>query len=61
MEKGKPAGISCIQLDADLRCTLFGLPERPIFCASLKPNREMCGKSREEALSYLNRLEELTR
>ncbi|MEN9889340.1 MAG: hypothetical protein RL559_1377, partial [Pseudomonadota bacterium] len=29
MPQGKPAGVPCVQLDAQRRCKLFGLPERP--------------------------------
>jgi hypothetical protein len=51
----------CVQLDDDYRCRLFGKPERPAFCASLRPSMEMCGGSREEAMERLWSLEELTR
>ena len=61
MPQGKPAGVPCVQLDGGLRCRLFGRPERPAFCASLKPGPEMCGRSRAEAMATLARLEELTR
>jgi len=61
MSGGKPAGIPCIQLLPDYRCALFGRPERPAVCAALRPNAEMCGGHREEALSFLTRLEALTR
>jgi hypothetical protein len=61
MPHGKPAGIPCVQLDDDLRCRLFGRPERPAFCASLQPQAGMCGTSREEALHTLTVLERLTR
>jgi hypothetical protein len=61
MEKGKPAGIACIQLDSEYKCKLFGLAERPSFCASFKASQETCGYSRTEALRYLEELEELTR
>lgn len=57
---GKPAGHPCPHLTEDLRCGLFGKPERPRVCASLRPSAEMCGSSREEALAYLRMLEELT-
>lgn len=60
MPHGKPAGIPCVQLLPDMRCALFGKPERPAFCASLRPSEEMCGTKREEALEYLNRLERET-
>jgi len=58
---GKPAGVPCPHLTADLRCALYGLAERPAVCVGLRPLPEMCGDSREEALAYLTRLEEATR
>lgn len=61
MPYGKPAGIPCVQLDDDFRCRLFGKPERPAFCASLKPLLSMCGAARDEALSVLTQLELDTR
>ncbi len=61
MPHGKPAGIPCVQLLPDLRCALFGKPERPAVCVSLRPTEEMCGASREEALDYLDLLEAATR
>lgn len=61
MPHGKPAGVPCVQLLPDLRCALFGRPERPAFCSSLRPSQEMCGDSRDEALAYLGRLERETR
>lgn len=61
MPNGKPAGVPCIQLDEQLRCKLFGHPERPRFCLGLQPGIEMCGDSREYALVWLSDLEELTR
>ena len=61
MPHGKPAGIPCVQLDDDLNCRLFGRPERPAFCASLRPEREMCGTSREEAMETLTLLDIATR
>lgn len=60
MPHGKPAGVPCVQLDDDLRCRLFGKPERPAFCASLRPMASMCGGSREEALDLLSALEAAT-
>lgn len=59
--KGKPAGIPCVQLLPDLRCALFGKPERPAVCVSLRPTEEMCGRSREEAMGHLAALESATR
>lgn len=57
MPFGKPAGIPCVQLDDDYHCRLFGKPERPAFCASLKPQVAMCGRSQAEAFSILDALE----
>jgi len=56
----KPAGVPCPQLLPDLRCALFGRPERPRVCAALQPQPEMCGTSREHALHFLQRLERAT-
>jgi uncharacterized protein len=61
MPQGKPAGIPCVQLLPDLRCALFGRPERPAFCASLRPSQEMCGATREDAMDFLTRLESATK
>lgn len=57
MPHGKPAGVPCVQLDDQLRCRLFGKPERPAFCASLRPSQEMCGGNRAEATDMLQALE----
>ena len=43
MPQGKPAGVPCVQLDAQRRCRLFGQPGRPAVCASLRPALAMCG------------------
>ncbi|MEN6316409.1 MAG: YkgJ family cysteine cluster protein [Clostridiaceae bacterium] len=60
MPHGKPSGIRCIQLSHDNRCLLFGKPERPKVCCGLQPSEELCGKTAEEALEYLQYLEEVT-
>ena len=60
MPNGKPAGVRCIHLTGDLRCALFGKPERPAVCKSLRPMPEMCGTTAREAHEYLERLERLT-
>lgn len=61
MPHGKPAGIPCVQLLPDYRCALFGKPERPAVCASLRPMESMCGTTRDDALAYLTALELATR
>ncbi|CAD0302848.1 hypothetical protein CFBP8129_04200 [Xanthomonas hortorum pv. gardneri] len=60
MPDGKPAGVACVQLDAQLGCRLFGSPQRPAVCGSLRPSLEMCGASREQALTMLTTLERAT-
>jgi Fe-S-cluster containining protein len=57
MPCGKPAGVRCAQLGPDLRCALFGLPERPRVCGSLAAQPAMCGSTRDEALVILAQLE----
>jgi hypothetical protein len=61
MPHGKPAGIPCVQLLPDLRCAIYGRPERPAVCNSLRPTEEMCGTCQAEALRYLAALELATR
>lgn len=60
MPDGKPARIACVQLTADLRCAIFGRPERPAVCGSLQPSAAMCGDSREQAMRWLGLLEDAT-
>ena len=61
MPEGKPAGRRCAQLTDDLRCAVFGEPQRPACCKGLKPSVAMCGDSRRQALVRLARLERATR
>ncbi|WP_115719493.1 YkgJ family cysteine cluster protein [Gallaecimonas mangrovi] len=61
MPNGKPANVRCIHLAEDLRCNIFGHPDRPAFCQGLKPSTEMCGNNREQALKWLADLEIATR
>ncbi|MCP1372774.1 YkgJ family cysteine cluster protein [Dyella lutea] len=61
MPNGKPAGVRCVQLDEANRCRLFGRPERPAVCASLRPEPAMCGDDRDHAMRWLTRLEAATR
>jgi hypothetical protein len=60
MPGGKPASVRCAQLTDDNRCKLFGRPERPLVCVSLRPSIEMCGRTNQEALIYLTLLEDAT-
>ncbi|MFP1901129.1 YkgJ family cysteine cluster protein [Lonsdalea quercina] len=60
MPEGKPANTPCIHLDERMRCGIFHTPLRPAVCASLQPQRDMCGENRDEALLYLIQLENAT-
>jgi hypothetical protein len=46
-----------VQLMPDLRCAIFGRPDRPAVCSSLRPTEEMCGSDREAALIHLADME----
>jgi hypothetical protein len=61
LPQGKPAGMPCPHLVGDLRCKLFGMPERPAVCGSLQPSADMCGHNREQAIAWLTALELATR
>ncbi|MEI7466198.1 MAG: YkgJ family cysteine cluster protein [Burkholderiales bacterium] len=54
---GKAAGVPCVQLTTDMRCALFGSPQRPAVCASLRPSAEMCGETRADAIAWLTALD----
>jgi uncharacterized protein len=60
MPNGKPAGVHCIQLDEEMRCKIFGQPERPKVCHNLQPSEELCMDTREQALRQLGWLDEQT-
>jgi Fe-S-cluster containining protein len=61
LPNGKRAGEQCIHLDKAFRCAIFNDPRRPQVCRDLQPADEMCGKSREHALKWLDYLEDATR
>ena len=58
---GKPAGVRCPHLTEDIRCALWGSPDRPPVCGGIAPGPEMCGDSAADALATLIRWERLTR
>ena len=57
MPAGKPAGVRCVQLGPGEKCMIFGEATRPAVCAGLRPDPEMCGESRAQAMAFLERLE----
>ena len=61
MPDGKPAGVPCVNLDADYRCRLFNEDKRPEFCKALQPEPQMCGENAQQAVQFLTRLDLLTR
>lgn len=60
MPKGKPAGEHCLHLMNDMRCAIFGQPERPAVCASFKAMADVCGDSKEQAIWLITELERAT-
>ena len=60
MPHGKPAEVACVQLLPDMRCAVFGKPERPDFCGGLQASAEMCGSDATAALLWLTQLETAT-
>ena len=60
MPQGKPANTRCVQLSDSNLCMIFGSPLRPKVCSGLQPTAEMCGSTRQQAITYLLELETLT-
>jgi Fe-S-cluster containining protein len=61
MPLGKAAGVRCVQLSVDHRCLIFAEASRPAVCARLRPEPNMCGRSRTEAMHNIAALEAATR
>ena len=61
MPEGKPAGVRCVQLDAENACLLFGLPSRPQVCSAFTPQVDMCSNGPLKALRWLTVLEQDTK
>ncbi|MCL4110208.1 UNVERIFIED_CONTAM: hypothetical protein GTU68_026728 [Idotea baltica] len=57
MPNGKPAGVRCVQLDANNSCKLFGLDERPPLCSAFQADSSVCGESSQQALTLIQTLE----
>jgi len=60
MPNGKPAGVPCVHLDADMNCTLFGDERRPALCEAFTPESAVCADNREQAMDRLAQLELLS-
>lgn len=61
MPNGKPAGVRCVNLDENNKCTIHNKENYPYFCKGIQPSYEMCGDNNEHAFNYLMKLEELTK
>lgn len=57
LPKGKPAGVICIHLTEEFKCSIFNSPGRPKVCEGFKAEEIVCGTCREEALQLLTDLE----
>ena len=60
MPAGKPAGVRCVQLDANNYCLIFGQPERPAVCSAFHAAEYVCGSNTAEALQLIGWLEQST-
>lgn len=49
MPEGKPAMMPCVNLSPDLKCMIFGHPDRPAVCRGFMPEEAVCGQNEEEA------------
>ncbi len=61
MPAGKPAGVPCVNLTAELTCSIHGAPGYPDVCRNFRATRDFCGGTNEEAREIIGRLERLTR
>ena len=60
MPDGKPSTSLWSKKAAQPRCKIFTSPLRPKVCAGLQASAEMCGNSRQQAMTWLIDLEMLT-
>jgi hypothetical protein len=58
MASGKPAGVRCIHLLDDYRCSIYNDPDKPKVCSDFTAENEFCGSSQEEAMKILYSLKE---
>lgn len=57
MPNGKPGGVPCIHLTADMKCAIFDHESRPRVCDGFKAEKLVCGNTRSEAAQILSKLE----
>ena len=58
---GKPAGVRCRHLDTENKCLIFLNPDRPSVCSGFQATEDVCGSTREEAMTILAQWEILTK
>jgi hypothetical protein len=56
MPGGKPAGVRCIHLTDDYKCTIYTNPDKPKACSGFTAEPDFCGSDREEAMRILSSL-----
>jgi len=56
MAHGKAAGVKCIHLLDDYRCSIYNDPGKPKVCSDFNAEPEFCGSNREEAMAILDSL-----
>ena len=54
MQGGKPAGVRCVNLTDDYKCSIYN--HRPKVCADFNAEAEFCGTTQEEAMTILGSL-----
>jgi hypothetical protein len=53
MAGGKPAGVRCIHLLDDYKCSIYNDPVKPKVCSGFTAENEFCGSNRDEAMRIL--------
>ena len=56
MPDGKPAGVRCIHLLDDYKCSIYTHSYKPKVCTDFRAEPEFCGGSREEAMKIFGEL-----
>jgi len=57
---GKPAGVRCLHLDNENKCSIFLQPNRPLVCSGFQATEDACGSTKEEAMAILSEWEVMT-